>query len=63
MSEESYIGVVKSIFKNTGPGGSLKVCHIELKEKRRTLVRVVSGAVREGDKIVLMDCDREYKGN
>ena len=62
--EVTYLGEVEEIVGRTGSRGGItqvKV-NIQLKgDKTRSIYRNVKGPVRKGDKIVLMECEREAR--
>lgn len=61
MTEKVYIGKVIKRIERSGPGGPITLCQLELLEEKRTLQRAVMGPVREGDLIMLLDCEREHR--
>lgn len=61
MSDAVYYAEVENILEVTGRGGELKICRVRLRHENRCLTRAVTGSVRVGDLITLLDCEREVK--
>ena len=61
--EETYIATVEKIIGRTGSRGAITQVKVSIEtgSTRRTLHRNVRGPVKEGDKIVLLECEREAR--
>ena len=61
--DQTYVGTIEKIIGRTGSRGGItqvKVL-IETGTSKRSLHRNVKGPVKEGDKIVLLECEREAR--
>ena len=61
--DQTYLATVEKIVGKTGSRGGVTQVKVSLKqgEKKRTLLRNVKGPVKEGDKITLLECEREAR--
>ncbi|KRH92142.1 40S ribosomal protein S28 [Pseudoloma neurophilia] len=59
--QQGYLAKVVQVHGSSGPGGGIKHVTLELLNQKRTLSRAVTGPIKVGHIITIMDCEREYK--
>lgn len=61
--EETYIATVESIIGKTGSRGGISQVKVTISTQNgeRSLLRNVKGAVKVGDKLVLLEAEREAR--
>jgi len=63
MDETTYLGTVEDILGKTGSRGGVTQCRVQIQygQGTRTITRNVKGAVKVGDKIILLEAEREAR--
>lgn len=59
--KEPILVEVIEVYSPTGPGGGCKGAKVKILETGRTITRVIYGPVREGDKLYLLEAERDQK--
>lgn len=58
---EPILVEVLEVYSPTGPGGSCKGVKVKILETGRNINRIIYGPVREGDKLYLLEAERDQK--
>ena len=62
-TEQTYTATVEEIIGKTGSRGGITQCKVSIEgaRGRRTLTRNVKGPVKKGDRIILLEAEREAR--
>lgn len=60
-NSEAVLAEVVDVITRTGPGGGCQYAKLRVISTNRTLTRIIQGPVREGDKLYLLEAERDQK--